>query len=480
MGNADDARAVKEVRELTSGAGGGKLPALRGGGQLVSERSSPPPSEAMNSLEQAEDLKAFERRLTEYIACLQPATGRWRITIWEMKLNQDEILDNLEENLAGTHLRNGEMSSLSHLLQRLTFRDNPLQHPNADVREFACANISKMLQQQQTIPAFVQRDVVRRLGPLLLDPSLVVRETAAGALRNLSACGGFEVCNDMVAKDIMTPLVALLKECRAGLIENNSSLKEDKQTEKNHPEDIANEGVNLLWNVCECNSTAVSIFNKEGCLDVILQYLKRFHTNVELAIAAGVTWNVKSTVPTGSQAGTINAILKIFSDCLAVDAGETVVRMKEAETERLKASVEGNGVNGGSTTQIDENSMEEETGRIAQGEKDLLDLLPRSQQELKQASALLLAQQTALEIIVNMCCNEDASDEEWEELSSSDESDAFLDNSYEEEGKLLSPLCLSAEIHTALVNQLIPKKVEHDPVQSAHLSSQHLAGVGCG
>ncbi|XP_036603886.1 nuclear envelope phosphatase-regulatory subunit 1 isoform X2 [Trichosurus vulpecula] len=34
----------------------------------------------MNSLEQAEDLKAFERRLTEYISCLQPATGRWRTT----------------------------------------------------------------------------------------------------------------------------------------------------------------------------------------------------------------------------------------------------------------------------------------------------------------------------------------------------------------------------------------------------------------
>nr|XP_015223916.1 PREDICTED: nuclear envelope phosphatase-regulatory subunit 1 [Lepisosteus oculatus] len=32
----------------------------------------------MNSLEQAEDLKAFERRLTEYVSCLQPATGRWR------------------------------------------------------------------------------------------------------------------------------------------------------------------------------------------------------------------------------------------------------------------------------------------------------------------------------------------------------------------------------------------------------------------
>lgn len=35
----------------------------------------------MNSLEQAEDLKAFERRLTEYISCLQPATGRWRMLL---------------------------------------------------------------------------------------------------------------------------------------------------------------------------------------------------------------------------------------------------------------------------------------------------------------------------------------------------------------------------------------------------------------
>lgn len=30
--------------------------------------------------------------------------------------------------------------------------------------------------------------------------------------RNLSACGGFDVCDDMVTNDIMTPLVALLKE----------------------------------------------------------------------------------------------------------------------------------------------------------------------------------------------------------------------------------------------------------------------------
>lgn len=58
-----------------------------------------------------------------------------------------------------------------------------LQHPSAEVREYACASISKLLQQKHVIPAFLQRDVVRCLGPLLMDHSLAVRETAAGALR---------------------------------------------------------------------------------------------------------------------------------------------------------------------------------------------------------------------------------------------------------------------------------------------------------
>lgn len=58
-----------------------------------------------------------------------------------------------------------------------------LQSPSADVREFACASISRVVQQSQTIPGFLQRDAVRRLGPMLLDKSLNVRETATGALR---------------------------------------------------------------------------------------------------------------------------------------------------------------------------------------------------------------------------------------------------------------------------------------------------------
>ncbi|KGL76391.1 HEAT repeat-containing protein 3, partial [Tinamus guttatus] len=387
-----------------------------------------------------------------------------------------------------------------------------LQHPSAEVREFACASISKLLQQKHLIPAFLHRDVVRCLGPMLLDHSLAVRETAAGALRNLSACGGFEVCDDMVTKDIMTPLVALLKECSAGLDANQLSPKKCKETNKNYVEDIANEAINLLWNVCECNNTAVSIFNKEGCLEAVLHYMKKFSTNVDLAISvanclqavtednpellssfnssaqqvlesvllcpegtmkhillrtliAGTIWNIKDTIPPGSLASMVNAILKIFSESLEVDAGETIIRLSEAERNRLKLAAEAETEENmndviDNCVLSEDNEMEEiPKGKVRQ-ENDISDLIPSNKWELKEVTALLMAQQTALEVIVNMCCNEDPSDDEWEELSSSDESDLFMENSYNEgSGLLMSPLCLSDEVKSAFLNYLIPKKI---------------------
>ncbi|XP_021567485.1 HEAT repeat-containing protein 3 isoform X1 [Carlito syrichta] len=420
-----------------------------------------------------------------------------------------------------------------------------LQHPSAEVRECACAGLARLVQQRPVLPGLARRDAVRRLGPLLLDPSLAVRETAAGALRNLSACGGFEVCDDMVTKDIMTPLVAVLRECSAGLDSNEMSPQEKKDQKKNAIENIANEAVNVLWNICECSSRAVSIFNKEGCLEIVLKYLSRFSTNVDLAISvayclqtvtednpellksfstaalhvlesamlspvtsmeylllktliAGTIWNLKDVIPCKSQAEIINAILKILSEVLKMDAGETVIQMKEAETQRLKTAAETEEIlENANGDLIEDDEMEEIPYKRKVRRKTFLsDLLPPTDKELRETIALLTAQQTALEIIVNMCCSEglllvtfrcfrpglggdsscgdilnysgsvwfvrfpDASDDEWEELSSSDESDAFMENSFSEcSGQLLSPLCLSHEVHTALTNYLIPKKI---------------------
>ncbi|XP_044125641.1 LOW QUALITY PROTEIN: HEAT repeat-containing protein 3 [Bufo gargarizans] len=383
-----------------------------------------------------------------------------------------------------------------------------LQSPSPEVREFACASISKLVQQKQVIPAFLQRDVVRCLGPLLLDKCMSVRETAAGALRNLSTCGGFEVCDDMVTRDIMTPLVALLRECSTLLDATSEPAANSKDLTKTQVEEIANQTVNILWNVCESNSKALSIFNKESCVQIVIQCLSKFPFNLELAVSAayclqtvtednpellasfdasalktlenvlmttattmemrllqtlvaGTVWNIKDRIPAFSQADSINAILRILAEVLSQDAGQFIIQMKETESVRLRNAASESEEAAGS---LEDASLNEEDGMVDRAVKKQIrdnfsDLIPVSNEELRQASFLLVAQKSALEMIVNLCCSDEPSEDEWEELSSSDESELCLEKSVADGGQLMSPLCLSAEVHSALLSHFVPKKV---------------------
>ncbi|XP_062245066.1 HEAT repeat-containing protein 3 [Platichthys flesus] len=385
-----------------------------------------------------------------------------------------------------------------------------LQSPSADVREFGCASISRVVQQSQTIPGFLQRDAVRRLGPMLLDSSLAVRETATGALRNLSACGGQEVCEDMVKHDVMTPLTALLRECCAGFESAVVLVKE----QKNPVEDVAIEAVHLLWNLCESSSQALSKFNKAGLLDLVVQCLERHPHNVELAIsaahclhtvtednsellcsmstaalgalenvllssqpgmahtllrtlAAGTLWNMKGSLPAARQAQALSAVVATLSKCLDLDSGTLVLELRQAEEDRHRNAPAAPDAGDQAAGELAVTEMDEEeeapqqrrNGKALNIDNDFSDLLPRGKEELREATALLTAQQTSLEIIVNMCCSDDPSDDEWEEESSSDESDLCPDSLCDGVSNLMSPLCLSAEVHGALINHSIPEKV---------------------
>uniref|UniRef100_A0A8C7UZX0 HEAT repeat containing 3 n=1 Tax=Oncorhynchus mykiss TaxID=8022 RepID=A0A8C7UZX0_ONCMY len=361
-----------------------------------------------------------------------------------------------------------------------------LQSPSADVREFACASISRVVQQSQTIPGFLQRDAVRRLGPLMLDRSLAVRETATGALRNLSACGGHEVCDDMVKQDVMTPLTALLREVRPSLVNHSLKLM---YLWKNTVEDVANEAVNLLWNLCksllplslahclhtvtEDNAEFLWSMNNAvlGTLESVLlsSQADMAHTLLR-TLAAGSVWNLKSSLPTAHQAQTLTALMATLSQCLELDAGTLIPQLRQAEVARSATASEAGNMEdhqaaaGNMAVEEMEDDEEEGVGLRRNGkatkiDKDFSDLLPRGKEELREATALLTAQQTSLEIIVNMCCSDDPSDDEWEEASSSDESEMCPDGLSEGNTSLLSPLCLSAEVHAALINHNIPEKV---------------------
>ena len=93
-------------------------------------------------------------------------------------------------------------------------------------------------------------------------------------------------------------------------------------------------------------------------------------------------WNLKDIIPSKSQAEIINAILKILSEVLEMDAGKIVIQMKEAETQKLKTAAETEEIlenaNGGVVVEDDE--MEETPPRRKVRRKTFIsDLLPVSQ-----------------------------------------------------------------------------------------------------
>lgn len=60
-----------------------------------------------------------------------------------------------------------------------------------------------------------------------------------------------------------------------------------------------------------------------------------------------------------------------------------------------------------------------------------------------------------------VCVFTDPSDDEWEEESSSDESDMGPDGICDGASNPMSPLCLSAEVHGALISHSIPEKANN-------------------
>ena len=100
--------------------------------------------------------------------------------------------------------------------------------------------------------------------------------SAAGALRNLSLVSA-DACDEMVKQDVMTPLCALLvnsfgsewtpvkKECATTKLKMKGGI--DTKAE------IFVEAVNLLWNLCEANASALATFNKENLCDLLLAHL---------------------------------------------------------------------------------------------------------------------------------------------------------------------------------------------------------------
>lgn len=354
-----------------------------------------------------------------------------------------------------------------------------LQSTRVEDKECGANAVSLLVDKKELIAELLSYDVVKIAAPLLVDPSIVVRHSVAGALRNMTVCGGHPTCQIMIEQDILTPLVVLLKQYNHDWTPKDS----DDDTIDSFTQTFI-EAVNILWNLCESSITAVNVFNQENLLSVLLrglnlktygfeevtavahclhtvtednsEVLDAFKQNPSLmepvlalleangdtgrslltkTLAAGICYNLHSACSIN-----FNEVLNLLSVTLDYNTVPVLEKLLGL-IEKIKAKNRKKG----------DNEKVEERVRM---------------EVANDLSDALLAKQLAFEIITNLSCSDD-SGEKWEDLSSDasdelgetpaasdDESECTGNNSDDP-----NPLSIPCDVHEAIVSLNIVNKI---------------------
>lgn len=349
-----------------------------------------------------------------------------------------------------------ENSSLSAktlpLLEKLT-------STTSSERECACAGLANLVFERGAIPTLLNQDIVRRLGPLLIDNDRGIQEGAAGTLRNLSVAGGPEVCEKMVEQDVMTPLSTFVRQSLDALGATNESLRNSKI--QIQAASLAIQAVSLLWNLCENCSTAVDIFNCEGLLPCLVSCLESdvYPTTVAIPAAQCLHTVTEDNASAAQLLCGSSDLMKVLEKSLMADGTTSDMLMLKVLTAGVLYNIR---------YAIPVCSFNELLQAVVKVLAQVLDvncfdiiskLLPEPT-KVEEVQMLLNAQQLALEILSNMCCPDDTKDDEWEDCGSVDS----MDEEVEEEVAFdinMSPESLSAEMINAIVTVGVPEKVLH-------------------
>ncbi|KAL7639477.1 UNVERIFIED_CONTAM: hypothetical protein RMT77_009978 [Armadillidium vulgare] len=143
--------------------------------------------------------------------------------------------------------------------------------------------------------SIIEDKMAASVSQLLNDKSSQVRLAAAGTLKNLCSCGSDDFIEMIVQQDVMQPLSQLLKSYENNTPSENpssvSSLTYSKgvanSMDESDPHDlIFIHATNVLWSLCECNEEAVTLFNRENLVNILLKHINPFSWSYPLSLAA--------------------------------------------------------------------------------------------------------------------------------------------------------------------------------------------------
>lgn len=164
-------------------------------------------------------------------------------------------------------------------------------------------SLAVMSEDRSKVERICSTEIIRIAAPFLVDKNISLRNAASGALRNISTCG-VEVCDILVEKDVLTPLLTLMNEYASDLqwIPTFDASMNDQLDQRS---DTFLQAVNLLLNLCESSSTAVDLFNHTQILQSFIRCLdyKVFGLDISISVAQCLliisdnnssSWNVLS------------------------------------------------------------------------------------------------------------------------------------------------------------------------------------------
>ncbi|KAK2577271.1 hypothetical protein KPH14_003408 [Odynerus spinipes] len=125
--------------------------------------------------------------------------------------------------------------------------------------------------------------IVKMIGPLLIDHSVPVRASAASALRHIAEHGREKAYISFFNDDIMTPLSTLLKRDYGEWQPNVDCVNKEKIHDE---KETFIQAVTLLWTLCENNELAIKYANKEGLISILLKYFDINTYGIEMSIVA--------------------------------------------------------------------------------------------------------------------------------------------------------------------------------------------------
>ncbi|XP_013191284.2 HEAT repeat-containing protein 3 [Amyelois transitella] len=346
-----------------------------------------------------------------------------------------------------------------------------LQAANVEEKYCGLQTFALLIESAENLDQIISREVVKIAAPLLLDPVSSVRNGAAGALRNMSALK-MEVCDAMMEQDVMTSLTCYFHEYAETWTPDSSTKT------KNEDIDTFVQCTNLMLNLCESSDLAVKYLGQSRILDIFSRYLdvttfghdivtavlqclfvavednpdamQKIQSNSEKqlqmilflegtdpsdilikTLSAGVIINISGGIISSLPLNVMNEVISILANTLSVD-------------HRLACN------------QVSSNiPLSNAEGKVIQPKGREAQLL---ESQLKSVCQVLDAQQSAVEIIANICLCED-SDESFNGVDSSSSEEMEGDDCQNGDETVLVEDKLPPELLEALVSLNIFEKV---------------------